>query len=117
LIGLENAEARLQRMDQPRYSALRRALSRDIERLKALPLVDIYGTSARLDDAIAGIDKLQAGDGYAAVRPDAAAPPAAAAACYAPAWRRVCCAKRERELRQLVRVQSCRLQDARTAGA
>ena len=58
LIGLENVEARLQRMDQPRYSALRRALTRDIERLKALPLVDVYGTSARLDDAIAAIDRL-----------------------------------------------------------
>jgi uroporphyrin-III C-methyltransferase len=108
LIGLENAEARLQRMDQPRYSALRRALSRDIERLKALPLVDIYGTSARLDDAIAGIDKLQLAMDTR-VRPDAAAPPAAAA--DAPAWERVL---REawRELRQLVRVQSAGVQDA-----
>jgi uroporphyrin-3 C-methyltransferase len=109
LIGLENVEARLQRMDQPRYSALRRALTRDIERLKALPLVDVYGTGARLDDAIAAIERLPlAMDARA--RPDvaAAAPPPAA---DVPAWERVL---REawRELRQLVRVQSVDVQDA-----
>lgn len=109
LIGLENVETRLQRMDQPRYSALRRALARDIERLKALPLVDVYGTGARLDDAIAAIDRLPlAMDARA--RPDAeAATPAPAAEL--PAWERVV---REawRELRQLVRVQNSGVQDA-----
>lgn len=110
LIGLENVEARLQRMDQPRYSALRRALTRDIERLKALPLVDVYGTGARLDDAIAAIDRLPlAMDARA--RPDAVAAAAPAPATEAPAWERV---MREawRELRQLVRVQSVGVQDA-----
>lgn len=109
LIALENAEARLQRMDQPRYGALRRVLARDIERLKALPLVDVFGISARLDDAIAGIDKLQlAMDSR--IRPEAAGqtPQAPAAA---PAWERVL---REawQELRQLVRVQRTGTQDA-----
>ena len=108
LIGLENVEGRLQRMDQPRYSALRRTLARDIERLKALPLVDVYGTSARLDDAIAAIDRLPlAMDARA--RPDAvAAPPSVA---ELPAWER---GVREawRELRQLVRVQSTGVQEA-----
>jgi uroporphyrin-3 C-methyltransferase len=108
LIGLENAEARLQRMDQPRYAGLRRALARDIERLKGLPLVDIYGTSARLDDVIAGVDRLPlAMDARA--RPDKVAPEAIAA--DAPGWERVL---REiwQELRQLVRIQSTGVQDA-----
>lgn len=111
LIGLENVETRLQRMDQPRYSALRRALARDIERLKTLPLVDVYGTGARLDDAIAAIDRLPlAMDARA--RPDAEAAAAAPApAAELPAWERMV---REawRELRQLVRVQSSGVQDA-----
>jgi uroporphyrin-III C-methyltransferase len=100
LIGLENAEAQLQRMDQPRYNTLRRALQRDIEKLKILPLADIYGTVARIDDAIAAIDRLPLAMD-ARVRPESV--PAETAADL-PAWERML---REawRELRQLVRVQ------------
>lgn len=108
LIGLENAEARLQRMDQPRYAALRRALARDIEKLKGLPLVDIYGASARLDDVIAAVDKLPlAMDAHA--KPEKLAP--AVPVADAPAWERVI---REvwQELRQLVRIQRTGVQDA-----
>jgi uroporphyrin-3 C-methyltransferase len=108
LIGLENAEARLQRIDQPRYAGLRRALARDIERLKGLPLADVYGISARLDEVIAGVDRLPlAMDAHA--RPEKPAP--AVAAPDAPAWERML---REiwQELRQLVRVQSAGVQDA-----
>jgi len=114
LIGLENAEARLQRLDQPRYANLKRALARDVEKLKALPLTDIYGSSARLDDVIAVIDKLPlAMDARA--RPDKIADKGAAdngaAANAAPGWER---ALREAwsELRQLVRIQRGGVQDA-----
>lgn len=109
LIALENVEARLQRMEQSRYSALRRALARDIERLKTLPLVDVYGTGARLDDAIAAIDRLPLAMDARARSDDTADAPAPAAEL--PAWERV---MREawRELRQLVRVQSSGVQDA-----
>jgi len=108
LIGLENAEARLQRMDQPRYAALRRGLARDIEKLKGLPLVDIYGSSARLDDVIAAVDKLPlAMDAHA--KPEKSAP--AMPAADAPAWERVL-GEVWRELRQLVRIQRTSVQDA-----
>jgi uroporphyrin-3 C-methyltransferase len=107
LIGLENAEARLQRLDQPRYAGLRRALARDIEKLKALPLTDIYGSSARLDDVIAAVDKLPLALA-ARARPDDAADPAAA---DTPGWARLL---REiwGEMRQLVRIQTSGVQDA-----
>lgn len=108
LIGLENAEARLQRMDQPRYAALRRALARDIEKLKGLPLVDIYGSSARLDDVIAAVDKLPlAMDAHA--KPEKSAP--AAPVAGAPVWERVL-GEIWQELRQLVRIQRTGVQDA-----
>lgn len=108
LIGLENAETRLQRMDQPRYAALRRALARDIEKLKGLPLVDIYGSSARLDDVIAAIDKLPlAMDAHAKPEKSAPATPAVAA----PAWERVL-GEVWQELRQLVRIQRTGVQEA-----
>lgn len=108
LIGLENAEARLQRMDQPRYSTLRRTLGRDIERLKALPLIDVHGASARIDDVFVAVEKLPlAMDARA--RPEASA--RLPAATEFPAWERLL---REawQELRQLVRVQRVDQQDA-----
>lgn len=106
LIGLENAEARLQRLDQPRYAGLKRALARDIEKLKALPLTDIYGSSARLDDVIAAVDKLPL-----AMAARARADMPAAADAEAAGWTRVL---REiwSEMRQLVRIQSSGVQDA-----
>ena len=106
LIGLENAEAQLQRMDQPRYNTLRRTLQRDIEKLKMLPLADIYGTVARIDDVIAAIDRLPLAMD-ARVRSDSA--PAETAADL-PAWERLL---REAwsELRQLVRVQRTGAED------
>lgn len=58
LIALANAETRLQRMDHPQLAPLRKTLSRDIERLKALPYVDAVGISARIDALIAGVDAL-----------------------------------------------------------
>lgn len=110
LIGLENAEARLQRMDQPRYGTLRRVLARDIERLRALPLVDVQGISARIDDVIAGVDRLQLAMD-ARIRSETAAGDVPQAAATVPAWERML---REawQELRQLVRVQRTGPQEA-----
>ena len=58
LIALQNADARLQRMERPQFTALRKAINRDIERLKALPHVDTVGISVRLDNVIAAVDTL-----------------------------------------------------------
>lgn len=49
LIALESADSRLQRADSTQFTGLRRAIRRDIERLKAAPYVDIVGMSLRLD--------------------------------------------------------------------
>jgi len=57
LIALQTADARLQRMDRPQLLGLRRAINRDIERLKALPYVDTLAISTRLDSMIAGVDR------------------------------------------------------------
>ena len=45
-------------MERPQFLPLRRALARDIERLKAVPFVDVSGMSVKLDQAVATIDKL-----------------------------------------------------------
>ncbi|HKP65307.1 MAG TPA: uroporphyrinogen-III C-methyltransferase, partial [Casimicrobiaceae bacterium] len=45
LAGLQVADAKLARLDRPQLGALRRALARDIDRLKAVPYVDVAGIS------------------------------------------------------------------------
>jgi uroporphyrin-3 C-methyltransferase len=58
LLALQLAEARLARADRPQFAPVRRALARDIERLKALPVLDIAAMSARIDSLVAGVDEL-----------------------------------------------------------
>src|SRR5688572_18508413 len=58
LLALQLAEARLATADRPQFLPLRRALARDIERLKALPVLDVVGMSARIDSLVAAVDAL-----------------------------------------------------------
>nr|WP_241673052.1 uroporphyrinogen-III C-methyltransferase [Lacisediminimonas profundi] len=58
LIALQNADSRLSRSDKPQFITIRRALARDMEKLKALPVVDMTGLALRLDSIIAQIDSM-----------------------------------------------------------
>ena len=58
LLALQLAESRLSRTDRPQFAPIRRALARDIERLKAAPAVDFAAVAARIDNLIAGVDSL-----------------------------------------------------------
>lgn len=58
LLALQLAENRLSRTDRPQFLPVRRALSRDIERLKSAPAVDNAQLSRRLDELLAGVDAL-----------------------------------------------------------
>jgi uroporphyrin-3 C-methyltransferase len=58
LLALQLAEARLAKADRPQFLPVRRALARDIERLKALPVLDIAAMSSRIDSLVAGVDAL-----------------------------------------------------------
>jgi uroporphyrin-3 C-methyltransferase len=58
LLALQLAEARLARADRPQFLPVRRALARDIERLKSLPVVDVAAMSSRIDALVAGVDTL-----------------------------------------------------------
>jgi uncharacterized protein HemX/uroporphyrinogen-III synthase len=58
LLALQLAEARLARTDRPQFVPIRRALARDIERLKTLPVLDLPGTSMRIDTLAAQVDAL-----------------------------------------------------------
>lgn len=58
LIALQTAETRLQRLDRPQLFALRKAIGKDIERLRLAPLVDIPGLALKLDGLIELADTL-----------------------------------------------------------
>lgn len=58
LIALQNADRSLSRSDKPQFITIRRAIARDIDRLKALPSVDQAGIALRLDNVISQIDTL-----------------------------------------------------------
>ncbi len=58
LIALQNADRSLAKMDKPQFTAIRRAIARDISQLKALPNVDTTGVALRIDSIIAQVDKL-----------------------------------------------------------
>ena len=72
LLALQLADARLARTDRTQFVPIRRALARDIERLKALPVLDIPSMSARLDTLVAGVDSLPLAFEERAERPAAA---------------------------------------------
>jgi uncharacterized protein HemX len=82
LAALELADARLATGNVARWAPLRRALARDVERLRAVPTVDTTGIALKLDQLIAGADLWPMGNAPAAppVSPAAtrAAPRAAA---------------------------------------
>ena len=58
LIAMQSADARLQRMDRPAFNGLRKAIVQDMDKLRALPSVDITGINLQLDNLIAGVDEL-----------------------------------------------------------
>jgi uroporphyrin-3 C-methyltransferase/uroporphyrinogen III methyltransferase/synthase len=58
LIALQNADRSLSRSDKPQFITIRRAIARDIDKLKALPQVDQAGIALRLDNVIGMIDNL-----------------------------------------------------------
>ncbi len=100
LAALQLADSKLQRLDRPQFLPLRRALARDMDRLKAVPFVDVPGVSLRLDQAIAAVDTLPL-----ALEVRVPAPPPPPPVRDEAAWRRFL---REiwQDVRQLVRVEN-----------
>jgi uroporphyrin-3 C-methyltransferase len=99
LVALENADARLARSDRPQFLGLRRAIGRDIERLRNAPSVDIAGMTLRLDQLIIAADQLPLLADGRPKQPDPA-PATEEATGWGRTWRTVW-----EELKGLVRVQ------------
>ena len=58
LIALQNADRSLARSDKPQFITIRRAISKDTDKLKALPSLDLIGVALRIDTVIAQVDSL-----------------------------------------------------------
>jgi uroporphyrin-3 C-methyltransferase len=56
--ALKQADDRLARYSQPRLEGVRRAIARDIDRVKAVGVADISALSIKLDEAIRLVDEL-----------------------------------------------------------
>ena len=116
LNALQAADARLARMDRPQYLGLRRALSRDIEKLRAVPVVDITGIALKLDQVATSIDALPLLSDPAAKPARIAPPPQPSPATNTPAkpasvWERVRAWMAD-EFGDLVRIREIETPDA-----
>jgi len=100
LAALQLADSKLQRLDRPQFVPLRRAIARDMDRLKAVPFVDVPGLSLRLDQAIAAVDTLPLAVEQRLPQQPAPPPPADEAG-----WRAFLRAVWQ-DVRQLVRVEN-----------
>jgi uroporphyrin-3 C-methyltransferase len=100
LAALQVADQKLQRLDRPQFVPLRRAIGRDMDRLKTVPFVDVPGLSLRLDQAIAAVDSLPFAMEERLPAPQAREPPK-----DEPGWRRLL---RETwaELQGLIRIEN-----------
>lgn len=58
LIAMQEADARLQRIERPQLAPLRKILSKDMDVLKSAPYLDAVGISLRLDNLAAAVDAL-----------------------------------------------------------
>src|SRR5690606_20179930 len=56
--ALQAASARLEQTRRPRLDGVRRALARDLDRLRATPLADLDALTRRIDQGIRMIDEL-----------------------------------------------------------
>lgn len=99
LAALQLADAKLARLDLPKFGALRRAIAADMEKLKSVPYVDTAGLAGRLDAAIASIDAMPL-----AREERLPAPVPAPALDQAPAWTRFL-SEMWTDLKSLVRIE------------
>lgn len=103
LIAMESADARLQRMDRPALNSLRKSIGVDLDRLRALPKVDVEGINLKINRLLSAVDDLPLVDRH---RPSEnvvaqAVPSVANEAAWQRIWHAVW-----QEVKQLVRIEN-----------
>lgn len=102
LIAMQTADARLQRMGRPALNGLRKTIGQDMDKLRALPNVDVSGMSFQIDTLIAAVEDLPL---IYQERASDAAPASAVPGTEESSWQKLW---REiwQEVKQLVRIQN-----------
>lgn len=105
VLALQSADARLAGTGRPQFIGLRKVLARDLDRLRALPQIDLPGMNGQLESVIAAVDALPlAVDGRPRDERKPAAPAVAASAVSPDFWRQLA-GEFWGELRGLIRIQ------------
>lgn len=100
LMALQTADMRLQALDKPQATQLRKLIGKDIERLQALPSIDTVGISLRLEGMAAMVEKLPLmSEHHPRAADDATAPD-----YESNAWRRLA-GEVWQDLRHLIRIE------------
>lgn len=100
VLALQAADAKLARLDRPQYLPLRKALAKDMDRLRAVPFVDVPGVSLKLENVVAACDRWP----LALDQRPPLARPAVVAPAESPWWARLGSSLWQ-ELQGLVRIQ------------
>ena len=58
ILALNNADARLARSERPQFIALRKAIDRDLQRLRAMPSLDLPGLSLKIENVVLAVDQM-----------------------------------------------------------
>lgn len=58
LLALQTVDSRLKQIDKPQVIQLRKVIARDLQKLQALPSVDIVGMSLKLESLVDAADKI-----------------------------------------------------------
>ena len=103
LIAMQSADSRLQRMNRPSFDGLRKAIGQDMDKLRALPNVDITAINLQLDNLIPAVDELPLVSQQRVAKKEAL-PQKAAPSNDETAWQKLW---REiwQEIKQLVRIE------------
>jgi uroporphyrin-3 C-methyltransferase len=104
VLALENADARLADNRQPQFIALRKVLTRDLERLRALPQLDLPGMYLRLESVVDAVDTLPLAVAARSVG-ERREPPSEPPSLFSLDYWRALAADFWRDLRDLVRIQ------------
>jgi uroporphyrin-III C-methyltransferase len=76
ILALNNADARLARSERPQFITLRKAIDRDLQRLRGMPSIDLQGLSLKIENTILVVDQMgtsfdaRPGAGGKATKPD-----------------------------------------------